>query len=326
MSQDREALPADTRIDCYRLLKVIGKGGFSLIYLAVDDETGDEVVLKEFMPKRIGQRAGTLLVPAEPKYREALLRSKRLFFQEVKAMARLRHPHIVGVRGFYLANDTAYLVMQYERGRNLGQFIHNRGGGLSSTLMMRIFLPLLDALALIHRRSMLHLDVKPGNIHLRNGHDPLLLDLGAVHLMALGRASGSQVITAGYSPPEQYTRDGEVGPWTDVYAVGATLRCCIEGAAPQPAPERMLEDKVRPCIQQHRDRYPDFLLAAIDQAMELRPERRPSDAGAMLKLLLANPDALPQGILRDLLPSRAVAAESVSLPVSLSADLSTPSR
>lgn len=311
MSQDRAALPENSRIDCYRLLKVIGKGGFSLIYLAVDDETGDEVVIKEFMPKRIGLRDGARLVPAEPRYREALLRSKRLFFQEVKAMAKLRHEHIVGVRGFYLANDTAYLVMQHERGRNLGQFIHARNGGLSSTLMMRIFLPVLDALALIHSRSMLHLDVKPGNIHLRNGHDPLLLDLGAVHLMSLGRAGGSQVITAGYSPPEQYTRDGDVGPWTDVYAVGATLRCCIEGVAPQAAPERMLEDKVVPALQQFRDRYPDFLLTAIDAAMELRPERRPRDAGAMLRLLMAHPDALPQSALRDL-PALSVPVDATS--------------
>jgi len=306
MPQDRTPLEPGTCIDCYRIVETIGRGGFSLIYLAQDHETGDEVVIKEFMPKRIGRRSHSArLVPADDSRREALLRSKRLFFQEAKAMAALRHPNVVAVRGVFLANDTGYLVMQYERGRNLGQFVHSRGGGLSTTLIMRIFLPLLDALALFHTRSMLHLDVKPGNIHLRNGHDPLLLDLGAVHLMASGAGGGSQVITAGYSPPEQYYHSGNVGPWTDVYAVGASLRCCMEGKTPQPSPERVMEDKVVPAVEQLGERYPGFLLEATDWAMRLTAEERPRDAGALLARLREHQDILPESTLREILPAPA---------------------
>jgi serine/threonine protein kinase len=241
-------------------------------------------------------------MPSEEDRRESLLRSQKLFFQEAKAMAALRHPNLVAVRGLFLANDTGYLVMQYERGRNLGQFVHSRGGGLSTTLIMRIFLPVLDALALFHARSMLHLDVKPGNIHLRNGHDPLLLDLGAVHLMSAGSGGGSQVITAGYSPPEQYHRSGDVGPWTDVYAVGASIRCCMEGKTPQPAPERLLGDQVVPAVELLHDRYPSFLLEATDWAMQLKTSDRPRDAGALLARLREHQSILPDSALRELIP------------------------
>lgn len=311
MPHDRDPLPPDTRIDCYRIIKAIGKGGFSLIYLAIDDETGDEVVIKEFMPRRIGRRGrdGRLL-PVSDKHRESLLRSQRLFFQEAKAMAMLRHPHIVAVRGCFLANGTGYLIMQHERGRNLGQYIHGRRGNLSTTLMLRIFIPVLDALALMHQRAMLHLDVKPANIHLRNGHDPLLLDLGAVHLHSAGQRHGAQVITAGFSPPEQYAKGGEIGPWTDVYAVGASLRCCIEGKAPVPSPERLVNDNLRPCTQLHGDRYPGFLLEVIDATMQLDPKARPQDAGTLLRTLQAHAASIPQSTLRDIVSERTMADTS----------------
>jgi serine/threonine protein kinase len=310
MASDRSSLEPGTLIDCYRIVKTIGKGGFSLIYLAEDEEGGDEVVIKEFMPKRIARRTDSArLVPADAKRREALMRSRRLFFQEAKSMALLQHPNVVAVRGLFLANDTGYLIMQYERGRNLGQFIHSRGGGLSTTLILRIFMPVLDALALFHSRSMLHLDVKPGNIHLRNGHEPLLLDLGAVHLMTVGRSGGSQVITAGYSPPEQYSQRGDIGPWTDVYAVGASIRCCIEGKTPPPAPERLVADTVVPAAEQFQDRYPSFLLEAVDWAMHLDAKRRPQDAGELLEMLRAHQDTLQGSGLNEVLPISAASME-----------------
>ena len=214
-------------------------------------------------------------------------------------MASLRHPHIVAVLNVFLANNTAYIVMQHERGRNLAELIQQRGS-LSMTLTLRIFLPLLDALALMHSRAMLHLDLKPGNIHLRTGHDPLLLDLGAVHLTDNNSSAGSQVVTAGYSPLEQYRRDSNIGPWTDVYAIGATLRCCLEGKPPLPSPERAGNDTQAPAIEALRGRYPTWLLELIDSCMSMEPRRRPQDAGRVLSILQAHqaeaPFATPGGI------------------------------
>jgi serine/threonine protein kinase len=287
-------------IDCYRILRTIGKGGFSVVYLAEDEESGDEVVVKEFMPKRLARRdARDQVVAVDQKRMEGLERSRRLFFQEVKAMAMLRHPNIVGVLGLYLRNQTAYLIMQHERGRNLAQFVSQRGGGISTTLLLRIFVPLLDALALIHRHSMLHLDVKPGNIHLRNGHVPLLLDLGAVVMMSQV-GNSSQVVTAGYSPPEQYVRRGRIGPWTDVYAIGASMRCCIEGKTPVPAPKRIQEETLEPIAETYRDRYPSYLLEAIDWCMQLDEAKRPQNAGELLDRFEREQDVLTPSELRGL--------------------------
>ncbi|WP_295882916.1 serine/threonine-protein kinase [uncultured Thiohalocapsa sp.] len=289
MARARDSLEPGTVLDCYRVVDTIGKGGFSLIYLAENEETGDEVVIKEFMPKRLARRhADGRLLPVDNKQREALYRSRRLFFQEAKVMASLAHPHIVAVLNLIMRNDTGYIVMQHERGRNLGQFVHERGGGLSTTLMSRIFVPLLDALNTMHARAMLHLDVKPGNIHLRNGHDPLLLDLGAAQVLTIGGSTASHVITAGYSPPEQYRHGGKIGPWTDVYAVGASLRCCIDGKTPPPAPDRLADDTLVPALEQYANTYPHWLLELIDRSMSLVPEERPRDAGEMLQTMRHN--------------------------------------
>ncbi|HYN76744.1 MAG TPA: serine/threonine-protein kinase [Lamprocystis sp. (in: g-proteobacteria)] len=294
MTAARESLPPDTLLGTYRVIDTIGKGGFSLIYLARAEETGDEVVIKEFMPKKIaGRDRQGKLVPLEPQYAENLHRGRKLFFQEVKALASLKHPNIVRVLDFFLANQTGYLVMPNERGRNLGSYIQERRGGLSTTFILDVFLPILDALALMHARSMLHLDVKPGNIHLRHGSEPLLLDLGAVHPLSRGRARGGQVITAGFSPVEQYYRGGQVGTWTDVYAVGASLRTCMEGRTPPPALERHKEDKLTPATLELKNRYPEFLLRAVDWSMSMDPTKRPQDAAELLTVLTRHVGSLP---------------------------------
>jgi len=285
-ASERDGLPPGTQVDSYRITRIIGKGGFSLIYLAADEESGDEVVIKEFLPKKLARRDAALrIIPAEPRYAERIYRGRTLFCREAKVLAGLRHPNIVQVLGFFLANDTAYMVMRYERGRNLGSYIIDRRGGLSTSFIAQVFLPILDALALIHSRSLLHLDVKPGNIHLRHGNDPLLLDFGAVHALDAGRTVGSQVITAGYAPAEQYQRGGHIGPWTDVYAVGASIRTCIEGRPPVPSVDRRSNDPLVPTTEQFRDRYPLPLLEAVDWSMAMDPTQRPQDAGELLRAL-----------------------------------------
>lgn len=294
MAHARDSLPPGTLIDTYRITRPLGKGGFSLIYLAVDEESGDEVVIKEYLPKKLARRDPSMqLVPLDAKHAERVYRGRKLFFQEAKALASLRHPNIVQVVNFFLANNTGYLVMQYERGKNLGNYVQERHGGLSTTFIVQVFLPILDALAMIHSRSLLHLDVKPGNIHLRHGNDPILLDFGAVHLLSRGRTPSGQVITAGYSPVEQYYRGGHIGPWTDVYAVGASMRTCIEGKTPPPSMDRHTNDPLIPAKRQFRDRYPLFLLEAIDWSMEMDPGRRPQNAGELLRALRRFANELP---------------------------------
>jgi serine/threonine protein kinase len=287
MSKSRNSLPKGTVIDCYRIQRLIGSGGFSLIYLAEDEDTGGDVVIKEFMPKKFARRGeGLRVVSLDQRSTDNLNRSLRLFYQEVSALAALRHPNIVQVHSFFRANDTAYLVMEYYRGKNLAAYIKQRKGGLSTNFILRVFLPILDAMSMIHSRSYLHLDIKPGNIHLRAGSDPLLLDFGAVHQFSgESKRKSGQVVTAGYSPVEQYYQGGYVGPWSDVYAIGASIRACIEGKTPPTAIERHANDKMTPACEAFGDRYPLFLVQAIDWAMELDPLRRPQHAGELLEAL-----------------------------------------
>ncbi len=275
-------------MDCYRIIKLIGSGGFSLIYLAEDEDSHDEVAIKEYFPKRFGRRSertGHVSVN-NPEKHTSFERGRRLFYQEANILAQLDHPNIVRVRNCFLANNTAYLVMDYEPGKNLGRYIKKRNGNLSTNFLMTVFPPLLDALEAIHATNNLHLDIKPSNIHLRPGGNPLLLDFGAVyHLDDVGEKK-AQVITPGFSPIEQYYASGKVGPCSDVYAIGASMRACIEGRPPPSAVERHARDELVPATELFAKRYPRHLLEAVDWAMCVDANKRPQSALELRKALL----------------------------------------
>jgi serine/threonine protein kinase len=283
----RDALPPGTILDCYRIIKLIGSGGFSLIYLAEDEDTHDEVAIKEYLPKRFGKRLGTEPVSVlTPEKRPSFERGRRLFYQEANILARLRHENIVRVRNCFLANNTAYLVMDYEPGKNLGRYIKKRQGRLSTNFLLTVFPPLLDALEAIHATHNLHLDIKPSNVHLRPGGNPLLLDFGAVyHLDDVGEKK-AQVITPGFSPVEQYHATGKVGPWTDVYAIGASIRACMEGKPPPSAVERHAKECLQPATELFGKRYPRHILETVDWAMRINAAERPQTALEMRQTLL----------------------------------------
>jgi len=291
-ARPRDSLPIGTVLDCYRITKLIGSGGFSLIYLAEDEDNHDEVAIKEYLPKRFGMRHQGLAVVAskDAKY-ESFQRGRRLFYQEANVLATLRHPNIVYVRNCFLANKTAYLVMNYEPGKNLGRYIKKRRGGLSTNFLMTVFPPLLDALELIHSRQQLHLDIKPSNIHLRPGGNPLLLDFGAVYQLDDGGNKKAQVVTPGFSPIEQYYASARVGPYTDVYAIGATMRACIEGKPPPSAVERHAKDSLAPAIEVFGRRYPREILEAIDWAMRVDAKHRAQSAADLRDALLGRIEA-----------------------------------
>ncbi len=287
MSQ-RNRLLAGTVLDVYKVRRLIGSGGFSLIYLAEDEDSLDEVAIKEYLPKKYGRRHNDRVEIASDEHFENFHRGRKLFYQEAMALAKLRHPNIVNVRNFFLENGTGYMVMDYEPGKNLARYIKKREGNLSTNFMLTVFPPLLDALDLVHYYNHLHLDIKPGNIHLRAGGNPLLLDFGAVHELDNNRGEQkAQVITPGFSPVEQYYTSGKVGPWSDVYAIGASMRACIEGKSPPAATKRHAKDTMKPAVELFRKSYPKWLLKAIDWAMEIDPKKRPQSANELREALVS---------------------------------------
>jgi len=292
MSQEDtlHTLAIGAQVDRYTIERQIGGGGFSIVYLAKDLEADTLVVIKEYMPRKLATRGedGLTVTATEDDEKSAdrFAQGKKLFFQEAATLATLKHPNIVNVTSFFRANGTVYMVMEYESGINLQDYIKRHHGGLSEKLIRTVFPPLLDGLKLIHSRGLLHLDIKPGNIYLRSGGKPLLLDFGAVHEMMQSRQDQvSQVVTPGFSPIEQLKPGGYVGPWSDIYAIGATMRACIEGAAPPPSGQRALEDTMRPAAVLFRKRYSQALLRAIDWATEVDPLARPQNVEQLLEAM-----------------------------------------
>ncbi|NOX75339.1 MAG: serine/threonine protein kinase [Gammaproteobacteria bacterium] len=281
-------LPPGTSLEHYRIESTLSAGGFGIVYLAHDLKKDKQIVIKEYMPNKLAQRMPDGgVMPRGEQQAEHHNEGMRLFLQEAAALIKLKHPNIVRVLNFFRANDTAYMVMEYRPGKNLQRYIGKRSGNLSETFLRTVFPPLLEGLRLVHETGFLHLDIKPGNIHICPGGVPLLLDFGAVHPRSASRKRQvTQVVTPGFSPIEQYDLSGYVGPWTDIYAIGATMRACIEGTTPLSARERLEQDKLRPAAKRHKRRYSPELLGALDWAMELDPLLRPQSVDEFMEPLL----------------------------------------
>ncbi|HHI93009.1 MAG TPA: serine/threonine protein kinase [Gammaproteobacteria bacterium] len=284
MIEPDTALPAGTELEHYRINSTLSAGGFGIVYLATDLQNNLQIVIKEYMPNKLAQRLPDgFVMPQGEQQQEHHNEGMRLFLQEAAALIKLKHPNIVRVLNFFRANGTVYMVMEYRPGKNLQRYIKNRSGNLSENFLRTIFPPLLKGLRVVHETGFLHLDIKPGNIHLCPGGIPLLLDFGAVHPRNTSRKLQiTQVVTAGFSPMEQYNLGGYVGPWTDIYAIGASMRACIEGGAPVSAKDRNEKDKMKPAATAFKRRYSASLLQALDWAMEMDPLLRPQTVDEFL--------------------------------------------
>ncbi len=264
-------------LEGYRVMQVLGGGGFSLVYLASEERTGNEVVVKEYCPKGLVSRApGGEIEPVSEKARLGFVQGMKQFFGEASALARLKHPNIVNVANIFRANGTVYMVMAYELGRDLRWFIKQCNGQLDQPFMLKVFPPIASGLSALHDASFLHLDVKPANILLRASGEPLLLDFGAAQTASSGeRFSSFQTLTHGFAPPEQYN-EGEMGPWSDIYALGATMYACVTGKSPPPALKRQGQDAIEPITTLYADQYSFQMLRAIEWALRLNHRERPT--------------------------------------------------
>jgi serine/threonine protein kinase len=281
----RADLPANTVIDgTYCIKRKIGGGGFGITYEAEDLGLGTTVALKEYYPADFGDRSATMsVVPKSERHQDVFEWGRSSFLDEAQMLARFRHPSIVRVTRVFQANDTAYMVMDYENGKDLEAWLKDLGRRPSQSELDAICAPLLDALALMHTQQFLHRDIAPDNIIIRTDGSPVLLDFGAARRAIAERTSTlTRIIKGGYSPHEQYAADGRLqGPWSDIYALGATLHRAIMGAPPEDATLRISEDKIVPVTGPYRRKF----LSAVDACLKVAFKERPQSIAELRSLM-----------------------------------------
>ncbi|MCQ2521732.1 MAG: protein kinase [Lachnospiraceae bacterium] len=244
------ALPEGTVLaGKYVLERVLGQGGFGITYQAVEYETNLKVAIKEFFPDAMVTRTGTTVTSFSGERQENFNYGKSCFLQEAETLAEFSEvPGIVHVLGYFEENDTAYFVMDFVEGESFEEFIRRNGGRVDYPTTEKILLPVMEALAQVHDKGIIHRDVTPDNIFITESGDVKLIDFGAARY-SLGDKSQSLdiVLKHGFAPKEQYSRRGKQGPFTDVYSMGATFYFALTGQRPPDAIDRLERDEmVRP--------------------------------------------------------------------------------
>jgi serine/threonine protein kinase len=282
-------LPEGAPLRGWRVSGVLGQGGFGIVYRADDGAGGPAVAIKEYLPAQLAARRedGSLGAVA-PGGAETYAAGLRAFVEEARLLARVRHPALVEVLDAWEEQGTAYMAMPLYEGPTLERVIACHPDGLDEAALRAIAEPLLGALAALHATGTIHRDVAPDNVILRPDAGAVLLDLGAARREIGDRVRATTVmLKAGYAPIEQYAHDPDcpVGPWSDVYALGAMLHHAACGEAPPPSPMRVMRDTRVALSQRSPDRIGPQFCAAIDAAMALRPEDRPATAAALRERL-----------------------------------------
>lgn len=288
-----ELLPGTTLFHgTYKITRFINSGGFGITYLA-QDSLGRDVVIKECFSSTFCRRAQTRVRARSQGTREHMSRIVKSFLNEAQSLARLKHPNIVGVHQVFEDNDTAYMALDYIKGHDLLEIIDEKRAELSSDQIVRMTGKLIAAVGYIHDNQLLHCDISPDNIFLTPTGEPILIDFGAARRTATGAAekySGLSVVKDGYSPHELYTAGGNSGPWSDLYALAASLYNAIRGEPPVNCQARLAAlaekraDPLQPLAGSVAG-YPVGFLETIDRAMAVMPAARFQTAAEWQKAL-----------------------------------------
>jgi serine/threonine protein kinase len=277
---EHDALPAGTRFGELEILRVIGVGGFGIVYLARDHSLDRDVALKEYMPGQLAARGPSAQVSLRSgSHMETFALGLRSFVNEARLLARFDHRSLVKVYRFWEANNTAYMVMPFLQGRTLREVRRAMTNPPDEAWMRQTINPLLDALELLHREAVYHRDIAPDNILLPNdGSQAVLLDFGAAR-RAIGDRTQTftAILKPSYAPIEQYAESVSLrqGPWTDIYALGAAIHYLVKGVPPPPATARTIEDHSEVLANMVVSGVSSTYLAAVDWALAVRPQDRP---------------------------------------------------
>jgi tetratricopeptide (TPR) repeat protein len=294
---DASILPSGTKVDQYVITGLLGRGGFGITYLARDPLLEKDFALKEFFPEGLVRREGTSIRFAsrpnsESDYRWGL----RKFYDEARLLAQFSHPHIVNVRRVFEANNFAYMLLDFIKGSTLEKWLAGLDSPPTQEELDLITAPLLSALELVHENRVWHLDISPENIMIRASDGaPILVDFGAsrFEIKQHSQLVSALVFKSGFSAPEQYTSNADrYGPWTDIYAFGATLYRAVSGIRPTEATERTLHDEQQKAARVANGNYRRDFLEAIDWALKLQPAQRPKSIPEWRNNLLTARDTL----------------------------------
>ena len=310
----RDALPVGTVLREFTIQAVIGHGGFGIVYRAEHNELDLTVAIKEYLPVELAVREGATVQPRSGTDRKDFEDGLRRFRDEAQALIDFdSHPSIVSCRDFYRANGTAYLVMAYEEGQSLAELLASReaeGRPFTESDLLAVMTPVLEGLGRVHAAGVLHRDIKPSNILIRRSDGrPVLLDFGAAKQAAAKYSKSQAPYTEGYAAPEQVADTGKLGPWTDMYGVGAVMwRMVAGGNRPwePPHPVRVelrshavvddTEDPMPPARDLGRGRFAPQLLEAIDRCLRLRGTERIQGSRELLEALRAGSEQSPLAV------------------------------
>ena len=284
-------LPPDTLLGGYRISRKLAAGGFGVVYLAQDPD-GQQVAVKEYLPASLVSRAPGKLLPEVPPEKLSLYRlGLKSFFEEGRALAQISHPSVVSVLNFFRENETVYMVMNYLEGASLQEFIITardlkQQKVFRESTIRSLFDEILRGLRIVHQHKMLHLDIKPANIFITDDNRSVLIDFGAAREVLSKEGNFIRpMYTPGFAAPEMYRRDAAMGPWTDIYAIGACIYACMQGYPPNEAPQRLEKDRIGIALSRLRGIYSDNLIEVVEWCMALDPLSRPQSVFALQKEL-----------------------------------------
>lgn len=266
----------------YVIQEVLGQGGFGITYLGIDKLYGNKAAIKEYYPQEIAMRKAQyedVVTVTSIEEKNNYDKGKKRFLDEAQVMARFnKNEGIVKILDFFEANNTAYIVMEYLEGITLKQYL-GKYGVIQFRNLIEMMLPLLEALIEIHSQGLIHRDISPDNIMVQHNGKLKLMDFGAARdYTESGNKSLTVILKPGYAPPEQYQTHGVQGPWTDIYALCATIYKCLTGITPPDAIARVMDDKFKEPDQLDGKLSPD-IKKILWKGMNIFPEERYQDIG-----------------------------------------------
>ncbi len=292
-----DALLPGTELKGYTIKKVLGRGSFGITYLAEETKLERPVAIKEYLPEMAAVRENRSVVRARSEdHKQLFTYGLDSFLEEAKTLVKFNNPNIVRVLTYFSSFGTAYLVMEYEVGMDLNQYLKENPKPGENALIS-IFSPINRGLNAVHQSGYIHRDIKADNIYIRKDRSPVLLDFGAARNVISSEVDQlTRILTVGYAPYEQDNPTwADQGPWTDIYALGATLYYCVTGRRPVSSTERagaiisQQKDPLESAVSLSPPGYSLNFLSAIDKALRFKPQDRPQSTEEW-DTMLTSPD------------------------------------